>query len=113
MKRYIFLLPFLVLIGCDPIARLTGGQITAPPPNTHIAVPERYEGDFRHSNFVEIDLEKVKDVSIFIKREGTWISIEGYTTSQKTKDTYYVIVKNMIVFLNIVPSDLYSIEVTR
>lgn len=113
MKNKFLLISLLSLIGCDPFAKLTGQQLIVDKPSDHIPIKEVHEGNFYKSNYVEIDMSDVKDITVFILREGKWFSIEGYEKPQKTPDTYYVVFKNTVIFMNIATSDLYSIQVTR
>lgn len=113
MKSKLLLASFIILVGCDPIGRLTGISTKHEEPTQQVVAPSLYEGNFHGSNFVEVDLDGSKETVVYIKRGKEWIQLEGFETGQKTKDPYYVISKETIVFFNTTMDDLYSIKVTR
>lgn len=110
MKNKLLLACLIVLFGCDPLGRLVGvpkQEDTAVAP-----APEYHEGSLNGTNFVEVSLDGAKEVSVYIKRGDSWIRLDAYDVSQKTKEPYYIASKNTVVFFNTVSTDNYSIKIS-
>ena len=115
MKNKLLLASLIFLLGCDPLGRLTGTSTKhedSTPKFNHSPILS-YDGDFRGANFVDVDADGAKEIVVYIKRGKDWVPLDGYDTTQKSKDPYYVLVNNEIIFMNITADDKYSIRITK
>jgi hypothetical protein len=103
MRNKLLLLPLFVLFGCDPTARIHGEH----PGET--LVERQYKGDFSHRNFVEADLSTYKEIIVVIGRGKDKLYPDGFTDGQDTKEVYYVVRPDALVFFNVKPDDHYFI----
>lgn len=119
-NKFLLLFPSVLLLACDPIGRMTGNPSHRSEPVVQQSVKERFEGDLRHANYVELPMTSFKSIEVFLKHNGSWIRLERLEEMEKGKDPYYLLSVNdvkkdltVVIFQNETYTDLYSIEVTR
>jgi hypothetical protein len=89
--------------------------MTDTPLEQKVVASQIYEGNFRKANFVEIDLSSYQELLVVLEcgPKKTTVYPNAYSEGQETKEPYYVISKNALVFFNVAPDDRYWIKVSE